>query len=62
MNFNNEEILKHIFSPDYGGEDPDLEMYIEAQRAGEYGVDCLSLYNQCKYGDGIMDLISLLDI
>ncbi|KAK9702621.1 DM4/DM12 family [Popillia japonica] len=54
--------LLHIFlSPDYGdGEvDTDLDpVYVDAQQAGYYGVDCLSLYPNCPYGSTVLDVIS----
>ncbi|KAI4459033.1 hypothetical protein MML48_6g00000461 [Holotrichia oblita] len=56
--------LLHIFlSPDYGdGEvDEDLDVaYVDAQKAGYYGVDCFSLYPGCPYGGAVLDLISTL--
>lgn len=58
------KIIQMCFSPDYGdGEvDEDLDpCYLEAQRAGEFGVDCFSLFRDCDRGEGLLDLISLLD-
>ncbi|KAF2881346.1 hypothetical protein ILUMI_24825 [Ignelater luminosus] len=57
-------LMHIILTPDYGdGEiDEDLDAdYLDAQKAGEYGVDCLSLFPACPYGHGILDLISLLE-
>ncbi|CAH0553692.1 unnamed protein product [Brassicogethes aeneus] len=59
--------LIHIaLTPDYGdGEiEPDLDaVYTDAQRAGEYGVDCRTLYPDCHYegNRGLLDVISILD-
>jgi hypothetical protein len=56
--------LLHIaLTPDYGDGKPDPELdpvYLEAKEAGEFGVDCASLYPDC-HGDGLLDMISLLD-
>lgn len=52
------------YRPDYGDGEiaPDLDpIYMEAKRAGEFGVDCGSLYPHCQHGDGLLDMISLLD-
>ncbi|KAJ8921367.1 hypothetical protein NQ315_002982 [Exocentrus adspersus] len=57
--------LLHIaLTPSYGdGEtDPDLDpVYLEAQKAGEYGVECDSLYSDCNYGNGLLDLFSVVE-
>ncbi|KAJ3666006.1 hypothetical protein Zmor_001466 [Zophobas morio] len=57
--------LLHIaLTPDYGDgkTDPDLDpVYLEAKKAGEYGVNCGSLYPDCEDGNGLLDMISLLD-
>ncbi|XP_023012620.1 uncharacterized protein [Leptinotarsa decemlineata] len=58
-------LLFHIaFTPSYGdGQiDPDLDPeYLDAQKAGEYGVDCSTLYANCSWGDGILGLFTILD-
>lgn len=65
--------LYHVFEclikfystrPNYGLNeiDPELDpIYVEAQKSGEYGLDCLELYSKCKSGYGIFDLITLID-
>ncbi|XP_044258807.1 uncharacterized protein LOC123007521 isoform X2 [Tribolium madens] len=54
--------LLHIaLTPDYGNAISDLDpVYLEAKKAGEFGVDCSTLYPEC--GDcGLLDTISLLE-
>lgn len=36
-------------------------VYYDAKKAGEYGVDCMTLYPECPYGNGLLDMISLFD-
>lgn len=53
-----------IYRPSYGegSIEPDLDpVYMDAQKAGEFGVDCISLYPECEYGYGVLDMISILD-
>ncbi|XP_973451.2 uncharacterized protein LOC662247 isoform X2 [Tribolium castaneum] len=56
--------LLHIaLTPDYGDGKAisDLDpVYLEAKKAGEFGVDCSSLYPDCS-GSGLLDTISLLE-
>lgn len=35
--------------------------YHEARRHGEEGGDCRQAYPTCPFGDGLLDLVSLLD-
>lgn len=53
-----------FFSPEYEYEDGasvvDAE-YLDARKAGEYGVDCISIYPGCPLGDGFLDMISVLE-
>ncbi|KAJ8977383.1 hypothetical protein NQ317_001984 [Molorchus minor] len=57
--------LLHIaLTPNYGdGEvDPDLDpVYFDAQQAGEYGVECQSLYTECNSASGLLDSFSILE-
>ncbi|XP_018573081.1 uncharacterized protein LOC108912356 [Anoplophora glabripennis] len=57
--------LIHIaLTPDYGdGEvDPQLNpIYYEAQKAGEYGVECDTLYPDCNCRNGFLDLFSVVE-
>ncbi|XP_056633415.1 uncharacterized protein LOC130443000 [Diorhabda sublineata] len=53
-----------ILTPNYGtGElSSDLDpVYLEAQQAGIYGVDCKSLYTDCFLENGFLGLFSILD-
>lgn len=36
--------------------------YTNARLAGEFGGDCIALYNKCRYGDGLLDRISHFEI
>ncbi|XP_033607304.1 uncharacterized protein LOC111864376 isoform X2 [Cryptotermes secundus] len=57
------ELLHVILSPGYGfntEEHVDWD-YHEARRHGEGGGDCRQAYPTCPFGDGLLDLISLLD-
>lgn len=54
----------YFFSPTYGDgvADEDLDpIYLEAQRAGEYGVECDSLYPNCGMDSGFLGLFSILE-
>ncbi|XP_065157002.1 uncharacterized protein [Atheta coriaria] len=42
-----------------GNEDNDV--YVDAQRAGEFGVDCVSVYPGCPAGANLLDTLSVLD-
>jgi hypothetical protein len=35
--------------------------YHEARRLGEEGADCRATYPACPFGEGLLDLISVLD-
>ncbi|KAG5878630.1 hypothetical protein JTB14_030693 [Gonioctena quinquepunctata] len=58
-------LLFHIvFTPTYGDEEisPELDhVYLEAQKAGEYGVECTTLYPSCTWGEGLLGLFTVLD-
>ncbi|CAG9817213.1 unnamed protein product [Phaedon cochleariae] len=57
-------IFHIVFTPNYGNEAGDSNMdpsYMEAQRAGEYGVECHTLYSKCTLDDGLIGLFSILD-
>ena len=48
--------------PDYGDGivDDDLDPdYVDAKKAGLYGVDCSTLYPTCELGFGLLDLIAV---
>ncbi|XP_017774919.1 PREDICTED: uncharacterized protein LOC108561480 [Nicrophorus vespilloides] len=62
------ELLHIALTPNYSrdgqaehGAEAIDEIYLDAQRAGNYGVDCISLYPGCPSGHGIMDSTSILD-
>ncbi|KAF5299303.1 hypothetical protein FQA39_LY02476 [Lamprigera yunnana] len=57
------QIIHILLTPNYGNEEAATNLdssYLDAQKAGEYGVDCISLYPSCPYGHGILDIISTL--
>ncbi|XP_060527037.1 uncharacterized protein LOC132702444 isoform X2 [Cylas formicarius] len=60
------QILHILLTPSYGTDEPDLDLdiaYVDAQSAGEYGVDCRSLYPGCDLdGRGFFDLFSVVDL
>ncbi|XP_066252247.1 uncharacterized protein [Euwallacea similis] len=55
------QILNVFLTPDNGnGPDPLLdEAYSDAQKAGEFGADCNSLYSGCNLGKSFFDLSSI---
>ncbi|XP_069696627.1 uncharacterized protein [Periplaneta americana] len=57
------ELLHVIFTPGYGSnmEERVEWEYHEARRRGEEGADCQMEYPQCPYGDGLLDLVSLME-
>lgn len=51
-------------SPTHGNgvAEADLDpVYLEAQKAGEYGVECESLYANCEMDSGFLGLFSILE-
>lgn len=53
-----------LCSPTYGDgvADEDLNsVYLEAQRAGEYGVECDTLYPRCEMDSGFLGLFSIIE-
>ncbi|KAF5307124.1 hypothetical protein FQR65_LT07108 [Abscondita terminalis] len=57
------QIMHILLTPNYGNENVHSSLdpaYLEAQKSGEYGLDCISLYPNCPYGHGILDIISTL--
>lgn len=44
-----------LFRPTYEDAHPE---YVDAKKAGEYGVDCLTMYPKCPKGSGLLDSIS----
>lgn len=60
--FNNHRVV--FFRPTYGDgiADEDLDpIYLEAQKAGEYGVECDTLYPKCAMDSGLLGLFSILE-
>uniref|UniRef100_A0A6P7G1X2 Uncharacterized protein LOC114336716 n=1 Tax=Diabrotica virgifera virgifera TaxID=50390 RepID=A0A6P7G1X2_DIAVI len=58
------KLFNIVLTPNYGdGEvSPDLDpSYLDAQKAGEYGVECQTLYPSCALKDGLLNLFSILD-
>jgi hypothetical protein len=56
-------LLLNANRPGYG---PNTEEYLErdyheAKRLGEEGADCRLTYPACPFGEGLLDLISVLD-
>ncbi|CAG9853914.1 unnamed protein product [Phyllotreta striolata] len=57
------QLIHIMLTPNYGKEDIDQELdpvYMEAKRAGEYGVECETLYTQCEFEYGLLSIISNL--
>ncbi|CAH1980002.1 unnamed protein product [Acanthoscelides obtectus] len=57
------ELLHILFSPNYGYDDttPDIDaVYLDAQQAGRYGVDCKTLFPDCNMRRSFLDLFSVL--
>lgn len=57
-------MIKAFSRPTYGdGEaDPELDtVYLDAQRAGEFGVECDTLYPNCQIDSGFLGLFSVLE-
>ncbi|KAK4881413.1 hypothetical protein RN001_004732 [Aquatica leii] len=57
------QLMNILLTPNYGNGNVHTSLdptYLDAQKAGEYGVNCVSLYPQCPYGHGILDIISTL--
>lgn len=57
------KINKFDCRPDYGdGEiESDVDsVYLEAQRAGAFGIECKSLYKRCEYENGLLGLFTRL--